>query len=212
MYAHRERVDRLEVSDLRREVLPDGLEDARIQEFRVQRRIEVPVVVDRPICDLNVVTLSLLPFDEGQESLGIGLEHLSIVRDSIQGDTADGEDDSGRSQAPDGQYMVQQPAMESPVAVLQRVDVHQLGAYRDDIVKLVLAKGMKQIGVGMAVGLVFGAALARPLQLVAFRVDPNDPTVYAAVIVTLTLTGLLACLVPAVRAARVDVVQAVKAE
>ncbi len=87
-----------------------------------------------------------------------------------------------------------------------------LGAYRDDIVKLVLAKGMKQIGVGMAVGLVLGAALARPLQLVAFRVDPNDPTVYAAVIVTLTLTGLLACLVPAVRAARVNVVHAVKAE
>jgi len=87
-----------------------------------------------------------------------------------------------------------------------------LGAYRDDIVKLVLAKGMKQIGVGMAVGLVLGAALARPLGSVSFRVDPNDPTIYAAVILTLTLTGLLACLVPALRAARVDVVQAVKAE
>ncbi len=87
-----------------------------------------------------------------------------------------------------------------------------LGAYRKDIVKLVLAKGMKQIGVGMAVGLVFGAALTRPLGSVSFRVDPNDPTVYAAIILTLTLTGLLACLVPALRAARVDVVQAVKAE
>ncbi len=87
-----------------------------------------------------------------------------------------------------------------------------VGAYRADIVKLVLAKGMKQIGVGMAIGLVFGAALARPLQLVAFRVDPNDPTVYAAIVLTLTLTGLLACLVPALRAARVDVVVAVKAE
>ena len=87
-----------------------------------------------------------------------------------------------------------------------------LGAYRNDIVKLVLSKGMKQIGVGMAIGLLFGAALARPLQLVAFRVDPNDPMVYAAIVLTLTLTGLLACLVPALRAARVDVVHAVKAE
>ncbi len=87
-----------------------------------------------------------------------------------------------------------------------------LGAHSDDIVKLVLAKGMKQIGIGMTFGLVFGAALARPLQLVSFRVDPNDPTVYAAIILTLTLTGLLACMVPALRAARVDVVHAVKAE
>ncbi|MEE2897909.1 MAG: hypothetical protein VX815_05520 [Gemmatimonadota bacterium] len=77
---------------------------------------------------------------------------------------------------------------------------------------LVLAKGMKQIGVGMAVGLVLGATVARPLRLVSFRVDPNDPAVYMAIILTLTLTGLLACLVPELRAARVEVVRAVKAE
>ena len=87
-----------------------------------------------------------------------------------------------------------------------------LGAYRNDILKLVLKQGMKQIGVGMAIGLVFGAALSRPLQSVSFRVNPNDPTVYAAIILTLTLTGLLACIVPAVQATRVNLVDAVKAD
>ena len=87
-----------------------------------------------------------------------------------------------------------------------------LGAYRSDIMKLVLGQGMKQIGVGMAVGLLLGAVISRPLQSVSFRVNPNDPAVYGAIILTLTLAGLLACIVPALRATRVNIVDAVKAE
>ena len=71
---------------------------------------------------------------------------------------------------------------------------------------------MTQIGIGMAIGLPLGVALSRPLQVVSFRVDPNDPAVYAAIIVTLALTGVLACLVPALRATRVNLVAALKAE
>ncbi len=87
-----------------------------------------------------------------------------------------------------------------------------LGACDKDIVGLVLKKGMTQIGIGMAIGLALGAALSRPLQVLSFRVNPNDPAVYAAIIVTLTLTGVLACLVPALRATRVNLVAALKAE
>ncbi len=87
-----------------------------------------------------------------------------------------------------------------------------LGAGDKDIVGLVLKKGMTQIGIGMAIGLVLGMALSRPLQAISFRVNPNDPLVYAAIIVTLTLTGVLACLAPALRATRVNLVSALKAE
>ncbi|MCH9015632.1 MAG: hypothetical protein IH877_08115, partial [Gemmatimonadetes bacterium] len=64
----------------------------------------------------------------------------------------------------------------------------------------------------MAIGLALGAALSRPLQILSFRVNPNDPAVYAAIIVTLTLAGVLACLGPALRATRVNIVAALKAE
>jgi ABC-type antimicrobial peptide transport system permease subunit len=87
-----------------------------------------------------------------------------------------------------------------------------LGAYGKDIVGLVLKKGMAQLGIGMALGLGLGMVMARPLQVALFQVNPNDPTVYAAIIVTFTLAGLLACGVPALRATRVNLVEALRRE
>ncbi|TDI91083.1 MAG: FtsX-like permease family protein [Chloroflexi bacterium] len=86
-----------------------------------------------------------------------------------------------------------------------------LGACGKDIIGLVLKQGMAQIGVGMVLGMGLGMAMSRPLQMVSFRVNPNDPTLYAAIIVTLTLAGLLACIVPALRATRVNLVDALRA-
>ena len=87
-----------------------------------------------------------------------------------------------------------------------------LGAPNYKIIALVLRKGMLQIGIGVALGLLLGAALSRPLQMVSFRVNPYDPTIYVATVLTLVLTGLIACLVPAARATRVRLVDALKAE
>ena len=86
-----------------------------------------------------------------------------------------------------------------------------LGACGKDIIGLVLKQGMAQTGVGMVLGMGLGMAMSRPLQMVSFRVNPNDPTLYAAIIVTLTLAGLLACIVPALRATRVNLVDALRA-
>ncbi|MCH7490840.1 MAG: hypothetical protein IID05_09100 [Gemmatimonadetes bacterium] len=52
--------------------------------------------------------------------------------------------------------------------------------------------------------------MARQLQVALFQVHPNDPTVYAAIVVTFTLAGLLACTVPALRATRVNLVEALR--
>jgi predicted permease len=87
-----------------------------------------------------------------------------------------------------------------------------LGAYGKDIVGIVLKKGLIQLGVGMVIGLGLGAALSRPLQTIMFDVNASDPSVYAAIVVTLGLAGMLACFVPARRATRVDLVEALRPE
>jgi putative ABC transport system permease protein len=85
-----------------------------------------------------------------------------------------------------------------------------LGATHRDVIALVLSKGMKQLGIGAAIGLVLGALMAQPMTAVFFDVSPSDPTVYASIIVTLGLAGLFACLIPARRATRVELVEALR--
>ena len=85
-----------------------------------------------------------------------------------------------------------------------------MGAGTLNVFGLVLGKGMKQLGIGAVIGLAMGAAMVQPLAVVFFEVEPSDPFVYAAIIVTLGLAGLLACLVPARRATRVELVEALR--
>jgi putative ABC transport system permease protein len=85
-----------------------------------------------------------------------------------------------------------------------------LGAHGGDIIRLILRSGLTQLAIGLGVGVAIGAALSNPLRVMLFDVRLGDPTVYLTIIVTLTVTGLLACLVPARRATRVDVVHALK--
>ena len=85
-----------------------------------------------------------------------------------------------------------------------------LGAGGRDVIGLVLSKGMKQLAIGAAIGLALGAAMAQPMSVIFFDVKPSDPTVYAAIILTLGLAGFLACLIPARRATRVELVDALR--
>jgi len=50
------------------------------------------------------------------------------------------------------------------------------------------------------------------MRIVLYEVDVNDPVVYAAIVVTLSATGLLACALPARAATRTDPVRAMSAE
>lgn len=85
-----------------------------------------------------------------------------------------------------------------------------MGAGTRAVFGLVLGKGMRQLALGAAIGLALGAAMARPLAVVFFDVRPSDPTVYGAIIVTMTLAGLLACVLPARRATQVELVDALR--
>ncbi len=85
-----------------------------------------------------------------------------------------------------------------------------MGAGTGSVMRLILGKGMRQLGIGMVLGLLMGAAMVRPLTAIFFDVNPNDPVVYAAIVLTLGLSGLAACYVPARRATRVELVDALR--
>jgi putative ABC transport system permease protein len=85
-----------------------------------------------------------------------------------------------------------------------------MGAKSQDILRLVLANGMRQLGVGVAIGLVLGGLLIQPMRVIFYQVNPADPSVYLTIVLTLGLAGVLACLVPARRAMRVQLVDALR--
>ena len=87
-----------------------------------------------------------------------------------------------------------------------------LGALPRDVVRMVFGQGLVQIGIGMAAGLAFAALLAQVLGVVLFQVQPRDPAIFGAVAVVLASAGLLACLVPALRATAVDPLTALRSE
>ncbi|HZI43369.1 MAG TPA: FtsX-like permease family protein, partial [Gemmatimonadaceae bacterium] len=85
-----------------------------------------------------------------------------------------------------------------------------LGATTRDVIALVVGEGMTIPAIGLALGVLASLAFTRVLQASLFGVSATNPFVYLVLIVVLTLVGVLACYVPARRAARVDPVVALK--
>jgi predicted permease len=87
-----------------------------------------------------------------------------------------------------------------------------LGAEAGQVRSLILRQGMPQIAIGMLLGTGLALLVARGLEMVVYGSQPWDPATYAIVFALLTMTGLAATLVPALRATRVDPVQALRSE
>jgi ABC-type antimicrobial peptide transport system permease subunit len=71
---------------------------------------------------------------------------------------------------------------------------------------------MKSVIVGIAAGLCLSLTLVRFVRDLLFQVSPVDPLTFAGVAVLVTALGVLACLVPSFRAARVDPMVALRLE
>lgn len=87
-----------------------------------------------------------------------------------------------------------------------------LGASQGRLLKQVLGESALQVCIGLAIGLAAAFALSRLLQKFLFGIGVADPLSVIAVLVTLGLAGLLASLVPALRASRVPPMQALRME
>jgi len=87
-----------------------------------------------------------------------------------------------------------------------------LGASTSGILALILREGLVLCGIGLAIGLAGALALGRSLSSLLYDVPPTDPATFAAIAGATTLIALVACLVPAVRAVRVDPLTAIRTE
>ena len=87
-----------------------------------------------------------------------------------------------------------------------------LGAQRADVLRLVIVEGMSPVLVGIAAGTVAALASAKVLNTLVFGVSASDPVTLAAVGAMLALVALIASLVPAYRALRLDPVKALRAD
>ena len=87
-----------------------------------------------------------------------------------------------------------------------------LGARTGHVLRLVFRQGIIQLAVGLTLGLGLAAGVSQLVSGVLFDVQPRDPATFAAVVGVLTFAGLLACYIPARRAARVDPLSAMRTE
>jgi putative ABC transport system permease protein len=79
-----------------------------------------------------------------------------------------------------------------------------LGASRADVLRLVIARGLLLVALGVAIGMAGSFALTRLLKALLWGVSPTDPLTFAVVIVTLLTVAMLACYLPARRALDIE--------
>jgi putative ABC transport system permease protein len=87
-----------------------------------------------------------------------------------------------------------------------------LGATRRNVVQLVVRQGMLLAAVGLALGMLAAFATTRLLRSLLFGVSETDPVTMTAVAVAVTGAAFVASYLPALRAARVDPMEALRHE
>ena len=87
-----------------------------------------------------------------------------------------------------------------------------LGARPLHVLRLVLGQSLSMVLIGAVIGLAGAFGLTRLMQTLLFEVTATDPLTYVSVIGLLAVVALLACYIPARRAAKVDPLIALRYE
>ncbi|MDB6128839.1 MAG: permease, partial [Verrucomicrobia bacterium] len=87
-----------------------------------------------------------------------------------------------------------------------------LGSPRGAVISLIMGSGLRLVAIGLAVGLAGAVGVAKLIQSLLFNVTPLDPIVYSGVTVLFALVAVLACLLPSLRASRIDPLVALRAD
>jgi predicted permease len=87
-----------------------------------------------------------------------------------------------------------------------------LGAQRSEVLRLVLIDGLRPVIIGLLIGLAGGAMAGALIRSTLYGTSPLDPVVFATMIGSLLLTAIAACALPAIRASRIEPMQALRTE
>jgi putative ABC transport system permease protein len=87
-----------------------------------------------------------------------------------------------------------------------------LGAQGRDVLRLILAQGLKPLVIGSVAGLIASLALSRALSSLLYGVTATDPATIVIVALLLSFVALLACYLPARRATKIDPMVALRCE
>ena len=87
-----------------------------------------------------------------------------------------------------------------------------IGGEQRDILRLVVVAGLRLVAIGMAIGLLSSVATNRLLESQLWRTSPHDPAALSSVVALIVVVGVLACLLPALRAMRIEPMAALRQE
>ena len=79
-----------------------------------------------------------------------------------------------------------------------------LGASPTQVIGLVMKGGLGLVAIGMLIGLGGAATMSLQMETLLFEVQPLDPRIYCGVTALFVIVAILACLLPSIRAAKVD--------
>jgi ABC-type antimicrobial peptide transport system permease subunit len=85
-----------------------------------------------------------------------------------------------------------------------------LGARAADLLRLVMSRGLALTVAGIGVGAIAGLGLTGLMNNLLYKVSPRDPLAFGLAFLIMTIVALAACFLPAMRAARIDPVQALR--
>ncbi len=87
-----------------------------------------------------------------------------------------------------------------------------VGSTHSEIFRLIIVDGLRLLGIGLAIGIVLALVLLRIIRSLLFAVAPTNLTVFVFITLLLSTVTLVACIIPARRATRINPVSALKQE
>jgi ABC-type antimicrobial peptide transport system permease subunit len=87
-----------------------------------------------------------------------------------------------------------------------------LGAKLSDITRLVVGDGLRTVAIGIVVGIALALAAGKLVASLLYDVSPRDPVIMASGAIIFAVIGIAACVIPALRAAKVDPVSALRVD